>query len=143
MHLVWRRYTILLRRTIINLTHAIRMTKPNFGGSHYFEVAEAAVVSRMLSEKENVLLEEQWIMVDKTTVVRQGLTVALDRIPVIRYGLSLSHNLNRFVHFQLYCGQADGILIDSIPSAGALKEKANKYTAFTMSRTYIVTGKEA
>ncbi|KAG6762602.1 hypothetical protein POTOM_033114 [Populus tomentosa] len=66
----------------------IRVTKPNFGGSitltnkgnllrasyaHYFDhekkVAEAAVVSRMLSEKENVLVVGgTWIMDDKTTV---------------------------------------------------------------------------
>lgn len=113
----------------------IRVTKPNFDGSitltnkgillwasyaHYFDhekVAEAAVVSRMLSEKENVLVVGgTWIMDDKTTVKARfdsrGKLVtllhhkikpktcikissefdpkALDRIPIIRYGLSLS-----------------------------------------------------
>jgi len=89
--------------------------------AHYFDhekkVAEAAVVSRMLSEKENVLVfGGTWIMDDKTTVKAKfdsrGKLVtllhhkikpktcikissefdpkALDRIPVIRYGLSLS-----------------------------------------------------
>jgi voltage-dependent anion channel protein 2 len=88
--------------------------------AHYFDhekVAEAAVVSRMLSEKENVLVVGgTWIMDDKTTVKARfdsrGKLVtllhhkikpktcikissefdpkALDRIPIIRYGLSLS-----------------------------------------------------